>query len=200
MQSCSLYLSSELFITELQALAYFNYHVTFPFLLCMERSSQSELLKILPSLYNDLLLKKVGTLKAFQLDINIKEPSELGLQIINDMCLSAAEAIKLQCGREYGFPDGEEQRATVLATEEPEKLVGLPTNNLITEIDFSKFDRLAKVSKSRNRKFTAKGIRDSMVLFKSDNVKVDRPTKKITKLLSHHEQKWTKEQKQKLKE
>ena len=169
----------------------------------MERSSQTELLKILPSLYNDLLLKKVGTLKAFQLDIrriNIKEPSELGLQIINDMCLSADEAIKLQCGREYGFPDGEEQRAAVLATEEPEKLVSLPTNNLITEIDFSKFDRVAKVAKSRNRKFTAKGIRDSMVLFKSDNVKVDRLTKKITKLLSHHEQKWTKEQKQKLEE
>ena len=39
-----------------------------------------------------------------------------------------------------------------------------------------------------------------MVLFKSDNVKVDRLTEKITKLLSHHEQKWTKEQKQKLKE
>ena len=141
-QLCSLYLSSELFITELRALAYFNYHVTFPFLLCMERSSQTELLKILPSLYNDLLLKKVDTLKAFQLDIqriNIKEPSELGLQITN-MCLSAAEAIKLQCGREYGFADGEEQRATVLATEESEKLVGLPTNNLITERDFSKFD------------------------------------------------------------
>ena len=28
-ESCSLYLSSELFITELQALAYFNHHVTF---------------------------------------------------------------------------------------------------------------------------------------------------------------------------
>ena len=109
----------------------------------MERSSQTELLKILPSLYNDLLLKKVDTLKAFQFDIqriNIKEPSELGLQIINDMCRSAAEAIKLQCGREYGFADGEEQHATVLATEGPEKLLGLPTNNLITERDFSKFD------------------------------------------------------------
>ena len=116
------------------------------------------------------------------------------------MCLSAAEAIKLQCGREYRFTDGEEQHATVLATEEPEKLVGLPTNKLITERDFSKFDQLAKVAKSRNRKFTTKGIRHSMVLFKSDNVKVDRLTKKITKLLAHHEQKWTKEQKQKLKE
>ena len=183
-ESCSLYLSSELFITELQALAYFNYHVTFPFLLCMERSSQTELLKILPSLYNDLLLKKVDTLKAFQLDIqriNIKEPSELGLQIINDMCLSAAEAVKLQCGREYRFADGEKQSATVLATEEPEKRVGLPRDNLITERDFSKFDRLAKVAKSSDRKFTAKDIRDSMVLFKSDNVKVDRLTKKNNK-------------------
>ena len=116
------------------------------------------------------------------------------------MCFSAAEAIKLECGREYGFTDGEEQCATVLASEEPEKLVGLPTNHLITERNFSKFDRLAKVAKSRNHKFTAKCIRDSMILFKTTNMKVDKLTKQITKLLSHHEQKWTKEQKQKLKE
>ena len=39
-----------------------------------------------------------------------------------------------------------------------------------------------------------------MVLFKTTNMKVDKLTKQITKLLSHHEQKWTNEQKQKLKE
>ena len=31
-QACKLYLSSELFMSELEVLAYFNYHVTFPFL------------------------------------------------------------------------------------------------------------------------------------------------------------------------
>ena len=72
-------------------------HISIPSL--HGKSSQVELLKILPSLYNDLLLKKVDTLKSFQLDIrriNIEEPSELGLKIIGDMCLSAAEAIKLK--------------------------------------------------------------------------------------------------------
>ena len=92
----------------------------------MESSSQAEPLKILPSLYNDLLLKQVDTLESFQHDIcrmNIEKPSELGLKIIGDKCLSAAEAIKLQCGGEYGFTDGEEQHATVLISEEPKKLV-----------------------------------------------------------------------------
>ena len=87
-ESCNIYLSIELFITELQPLTYFSHNVTFPFLLCMERSSQVELLKILPSLYNDLLLKKVDTLKSFQLDIhriNIEEPNELGLKIIGNV-------------------------------------------------------------------------------------------------------------------
>ena len=50
------------------------------------------------------------------------------------MCLSVAEAIKIQCGRKYRFTDGEEHHATekpsqFLASEEPEKLVGLPKNN-----------------------------------------------------------------------
>ena len=149
----------------------------------------------------DLLLKKVDTLKSFQLDIGrieIKEPNEFGLKIIDDMCLSAAEAIKLQCGREYGIMDGQNQRATAIANEEPERLVGLPTNNLFTERDFSKFDRLAKVAKCRNRKFTGKGIRDSMVLFKVTDMKVDKLTKQISKLFSHRKKNWTQEQKQRL--
>ena len=69
-ESCRLYLSSELFITELDVLAYFNHHVTFPFLNCIENSNQIELLKILPQLYKDLCLKKVNTLKDFQVNIH----------------------------------------------------------------------------------------------------------------------------------
>ena len=54
-------ISSELFITELECLAFFSYHVTFPFLQCIEMSSQVGFCKILPQLYHDLLDKKIGT-------------------------------------------------------------------------------------------------------------------------------------------
>ena len=58
-----LYLSSEFFYSELEALAYFNHTVIFPFLHCVEKSLQEELLKILPKLHQDLLEGKIDTLK-----------------------------------------------------------------------------------------------------------------------------------------
>ena len=56
--SCHIYMESELFLSELRALAYFNYRVTFPFLYFVELSSQTELLETLPQLYEELLVKK----------------------------------------------------------------------------------------------------------------------------------------------
>ena len=56
-ESCRIYFSSELFITELECLAYFNYYVTFPFLNCIEVTSKIQLLEILPKLYSDLRWK-----------------------------------------------------------------------------------------------------------------------------------------------
>ena len=102
-----LYLLSEFFYTELEALAYFNHTVTFPFLHCVEKSSNEELLKILPKPQQDLLEGKTDTLKGFVVEIRrmpVKEPSsKLGRKITNMMCLEAAKGVKLQCGREYGF-------------------------------------------------------------------------------------------------
>ena len=72
------------------------------------------------------------------------------------MCISAAGAINLQCGREYGFSTGEKLRAIDLSSFALEQLVGLPPNNLVTERDLSKFDREARVAKSRNRNLKQK--------------------------------------------
>ena len=47
-EAWKIYLSSELFITELECLAYFSHLITFPFLNCVEISSQAKLLVILP--------------------------------------------------------------------------------------------------------------------------------------------------------
>ena len=63
------------------------------------------------------------------------------------MCTDAAEEIKLQCGREYGFSDSEPSRATHLDKPSANELTGLPTNNLDIERDFSKFSRLSEVTK-----------------------------------------------------
>ena len=56
--------------------------------------------------------------------------SELAQNIINRIGSSAYAAVKQQCGREYGFSDGEKLRATDLSMLSVSDLEGLPTNNL----------------------------------------------------------------------
>ena len=40
---------------------------------------------------------------------------------ITDMCVSAAQALKRQCEREYGFSDGQDLRATNISNLTPEQ-------------------------------------------------------------------------------
>ena len=104
-----MYISSELFIMELECQAFFNYYVTFNFLHCTEMNNQVDLCRILPQLYHDLLDNKIDTLSNFVVKMHgIFVPeitSELPQNIINRMCSSAAAAVKQQCGTEYGFSD-----------------------------------------------------------------------------------------------
>ena len=196
-EACRLYMASDLFLAELESLAYFNHHVTFPFLNCIECSSQSDLLKILPKLYRSLLDKKMDVLSNFVVRIHgMPLPAlttDLSKEICQLMCVSAAKAVKLQCGREYGFADqGEKQRATDLSKLKRQELEGLPTENLITERDFSRFDREARVAHCWNRKFKAKNIHNNMVLYKNDKkMVVDKLSKKICTALSTRETVWT---------
>ena len=55
--------------------------------------------------------------------------SELATTIVTMMCHSAAEAVKLQCGREYGFSEGEEEQATDLSTMNEAELDGYETKS-----------------------------------------------------------------------
>ena len=113
--------------------------------------------------------------------------------------MSAASAVKLQCGREYGFGD-DKARATDFSLLNDSDLEGLPTNNLIAERDLSRFDREANVAKSRNRRFKAKNIRNNMVLYKSKNeIKLDKLSKKLPIILSNRETNWNILQQEKLK-
>ena len=100
------------------------------------------------------------------------------------MCISAAPAVKLKCRRQYGFSDAE-KGATDLSTLAANELEGLPTNNLVTERDLSRFDREAQVAKSRNRRFKAKNIRNNMVLYETKSeIEVDKISKKIAEILN----------------
>ncbi|KAG1715052.1 Myosin-VIIa [Nymphon striatum] len=143
-ESCRIYLSSELFITELECLAYFNHFVTFPFLNCVQISSQGQLLELLPKLHNDLIKGKIDTLQNYIVSIHgMPTPTlsnNLSTKIIEMMCATAASAVKLQCGREYGFSEVK-LRATDLSLLSEKDLEGLTTNNLVAERDFLRFDR-----------------------------------------------------------
>ena len=206
-QACQLYMSSEIFLTELEALAYFNEKVTFPFLHCVEKSSQQELLEILPKLHEDLLNKKLDTLKEFVVNIrgvSINEPkSDVGKKIIDMMCIEGAAGLEMQCGREYGFSsnreENDENRATNISLLSPSSLEGLPTNNLSAERNLSEFDRrINKISKSINKRFTAKGVKNDLVTHKSEKIIVDSLAKEISNVLLNRENEWNEAQKQQL--
>ena len=67
-EACKIYISIEIFLTQLEVLAYFTHHVTFPFLHLVEKSTQVQLLSTFPKLYNDLKEGKTNTLKDFVVD------------------------------------------------------------------------------------------------------------------------------------
>lgn len=64
------------------------------------------------------------------------------------MYISAVSAIKLQCGREYGFSEDEKLRDTDLLSLSAEELNAFPTNNIISDHDLSRFDRISRVAKN----------------------------------------------------
>ena len=155
-KSCRIYLSSELLITELECLAYFNHYVTFPFLNCTEVSSKIQLLETLSKFYSDLTDGKIDPLQNYVVSVNgISSPvltNNLSTKILKMMCISAVSAVKLQCASEYGFGDDKAQAADLSLLSDSD-LEGLPTNNLIAECNLLRFDREANVAKSRNRRF-----------------------------------------------
>lgn len=90
--------------------------------------------------------------------------------------------------------NGGEIRATVTANLNEAELEGFPANNIIADRDFSRFDRLAKVTNSKNRIFNAKSIRNHMSLHKKNHSKIDKISKEIRKILSNRENSWNENQ------
>ena len=131
----SIYLARELFLTELEVLAFFNHHLTLPFLNCVARRNQEDLVKMLPKFYDELMSGRTDTLNGFIVCIhyfNVVAPtSDLFKIIISDFCVAAAAIIKLQCCREYGFENDREKGTAGIVNLNEVELKGLPTNNLI---------------------------------------------------------------------
>ena len=197
-ESVRIYLECEFFSTALAVLSYFSYKVSLPLLNCVEQSSQTDLCKILPKLHTDLLSGNTDTLSSFVVKrTHFDEPqlsSNLEKLLLMKFCIHAAAVIKLQCGREY-FPDETSPaRATQIFALSEEDQEGLPTNNLLPECDFSVFDRISKVAKMANKKFTATNIRNDMTLLHS-NTQLTETAKKSARQLAEREATWNEGQK-----
>ena len=207
-RACRLYLESDYIKTALRALANFTYCVTMPFLNCVERCNQNQLVKFLPMLHSDLEKKILqGTsLQPYHVpwkhvDMDKQKPdTELDKFILDEMCVNAAKGIELQCSREY-WDDIEEdkQRATSIKNLSTEERRNLPTENLVCERYLSSFGLLASESAMHsNKKFTGKRIRDDLMFDKheKESTKPFHPaSSRQVFQMDEMEKVWTEEQK-----
>ena len=112
-----------------------------PFLNCVERCNQTQLVDLLPQLHADLKARKFQNTILLEFHVPWKNvamhqqklESDLENYLIRDMCSSAAKGLELQCSREYWDDQGENQRATAIHMLTPEEQSNLPTNNIIAE-------------------------------------------------------------------
>ena len=159
----------------------------------------------MPNLYNELRQGKFSTLNDYVVDVtgvHVEKPcDELSLFILTKTYEAAADGIKLQCGREYGFAAANQNpRTSDISSMTETQLQGLPTNNLSAERNLAIFDKhAAKASKSRNKKFTGVPLRNDLCLYKASPSKVHAKSRKITNLLLDQEARWNAKQKSKIK-
>ena len=123
-------------------------------------------------MYQDLLTGNPNTLEEYKVDYKHVIVEDFTNQIQKDTYSISVDAdvrIKLQCGREYGFGDMDEEdpRATQLYKLSKAELKDMPTNNINAERDLAKFNHPAVVAKFRNWKITVKCIHNDIVLFQS---------------------------------
>ena len=91
-----MFLDSEFFITELSVLAFFTHKVSLPLLNFVEISSQEELLRVFPKLYEDLQKGKMDTLEQYLVTychIVVSPPTnESETLLLESMCLNHLRA------------------------------------------------------------------------------------------------------------
>ena len=196
-QACELYTNNDFILVALKCMAWFTLKVTLPFLNMCELQKQSDLLPIMSQLKLDLESLKMNTLVEFEVDFSFKvdEPdSVLTKHILEEFCKQAAIDLITQRGREYGFTEHEKSRATNINEIPKEQVDYMPVNILDCERDLVKFNQLAKRSAMcSSKKFKAKP-RDEMTLIQAENIKIEKITKNIAKVLDDEEKIWVKSQ------
>ena len=177
-----------------------------PYLNCVERCNQNDLLAILPTLFQDLKNGKLDTLDEYavkwtHMNMQMMPPTtDLDNYILREMALKASEGVEMQCGREY-WGDERESRATELYKMCPKDLRNLPTENMPAERCLSRFGYLASLSAHRSNKFfKAKRIKDDMMFYSSRESNKEVASKKVLKALKDMEVSWTHDQKNRLKQ
>ena len=91
------------------------------------------------------------------------------------------------------------RQTTELYKLQPKELKSVPTNNVCERL-LATFSHCAYVSKFRNRNFSAKSIKDNIVLHQASQSTVLSITKTVQKLLSRRDSLWTSAEKKKQKE
>ena len=80
-ETLQIYIESEFFSTSLAVLSFLSYKVSFPLLYFVEVSSQSDLCKIFPKLYQDLLDGRADTLSEFVMPRHHNQVEELRSEV-----------------------------------------------------------------------------------------------------------------------
>ena len=206
-RGCKVYLENEFILAGFKALANFTYKVTMPFLNYMARTDQNSLVETLPKLCHDLKGKKTDTFAAYHVEwthVKMKDnvpQSDLDHYILGEMCKQAAVRVELQCKREYWSDDSDNLRATAVNVLTSDQRKNLPSHNLSAERYLGKFGYLASQSAAHsNRQFTAKRIKDDLVLSDEQDVVVQKSLSVVMKNLDRMEISWSIGQKEKKKE
>ena len=203
-RSCKLYIENPFIAAGFKALAIFTYQVTMLYLNFVEKSSQEDLINLLPKLHEDLKAANMNTMSSYQVNwthikvtSSLESPTELESYILKQMCFKSAQGINHQCSREY-WDENAVPRATQLHLLNKSQHQNLPTNNLVTERYLVTFGYLASLSAKRsNRFFKVLRIRDDLMFWGQDcqaSVCNKRDQPKI-KRLDSMESDWTCKQK-----
>ena len=107
-----------------------------------ELSSQKDMKQLLPPFYHALKDQNLSCLDDFNVEwnrISIEEPrSEVAKYMVQKMCDSAAEGLRIQRGREYGlFREQFNERATIVSEMSDDGLTLIPSHNLDCEKDLA---------------------------------------------------------------
>ena len=88
-------------------LAYFEQHVTMPFLNCVAKVDAAKLLTLQQRMFEELLQGNPKTLQEYEVPSRFESivlTGELERKLHPLLCTAAAECLQRQSGAEYGFP------------------------------------------------------------------------------------------------